>query len=437
MDRRVGKPRARTFFTLAANPMSRTTIDPPPRAAASPQPLATAIAALAEQCVKCGLCLPHCPTYRVTKVEGESPRGRIAFAQAIATGFEPTPAMRTQLDDCTACGTCETVCPSQVRYDALITATRAAIDAPRDESRLARVVRWLAESRKALALLGMTRRLPWRYAADAIASFAPRYARAARMVPHLAGADRPPTSTRATGDRVGTAILFRGCVASLADADIHRATARVLAAIGYDVLAPRDPHCCGALARHAGDADRARGLASQARAGLDAWLATADDAGPPDTVVVGTATGCHRDVAALVGVTRFADVLTLLANSSRYATLPWRERPVRAAWLAPCTQSPAGTTALLSLARHLPGLTIEALPLQPRCCGAAGTYFVDHAHIADALLAERIGTILAAEPDVVLTTNVGCRLQLQAGLRAAGVTIRVLHPIELFDEALP
>jgi glycolate oxidase iron-sulfur subunit len=103
----------------------------------------------------------------------------------------------------------------------------------------------------------------------------------------------------------------------------------------------------------------------------------------------------------------------------------------------PCTQQAIdGGAAARSVLERIPGLRLSVLPLQPRCCGGAGLYFVDHAAIADALLSERVTQIRTLAPDVVLTTNIGCKLQLRAGLLAAGVDIPIQHPVEVLAQSL-
>ena len=360
-----------------------------PLAAASAQP---SLAELAEQCVKCGLCLPHCPTYRVMGAEGESPRGRIAYASALDLRVvEPTPILRAQLDDCLACGTCEIVCPTKVRYDDLIVGTRAAIGATRDETFRTRIARRSAQWRWLWRLL---QRLPLGLPKPARVSSASR-----------AGAN-------------STVTLFRGCVASSLDSDTQAAAVKVLAAIGFDVIVPDEPHCCGALDRHAGDVGRADQLAARARS----VVARGD-------VVLTSATGCHRDIAAHVD-SRAIDVLALIA---RHTLPPLKARRVKVAWLAPCTQPHAAPADVVrTLVARIPGVEWTSLPLQPRCCGAAGVYFVDHRHIAEPLRQEKLDQIAAIKPDVVLTTNIGCRLYLQRKL-----DIPVMHPIQLIADALP
>ncbi|HET9483927.1 MAG TPA: heterodisulfide reductase-related iron-sulfur binding cluster, partial [Xanthomonadales bacterium] len=384
------------------------------------------IAALADQCVKCGLCLPHCPSYRVRGEEGESPRGRIAYAKALALGSLGAGAtMRRHLDDCLACGSCEVVCPSRVQYMELIVGTRARLPhgvAARSLRALARrpaAWRALQHLRFLAALAPLLRAWPRAFAAlEALRGLPTAVPGAARR-------------TAAVGPSRGRVALFRGCVARAIDADTHEAAARVLARLGYDVAAPAAAHCCGALARHAGATAEA---SAQAGAAARVFAATGCES------IVSTASGCAgevRDAVARAAGLAADDVLALVAREAE--RLPaLRTDARRVALMLPCTQRDAGGGAAVAAAlARIPGLEVLPLPAQPRCCGAAGTYFVEQPGIARPLRDERLEQIEALAPDLVLTTNVGCRIYLQAGLRARGSALRVVHPITLLAEALP
>jgi len=194
---------------------------------------------LADQCVMCGLCLPHCPTYRISLDEAESPRGRIALARALASGrILPGPSALQHLDQCLACLSCEKVCPSEVKYGEIITRSRAAqarirprrgvldrvLSDPRKLVALARVGAWFRADRW-LPLLG--RRLPATSRLGALA----------RAMPAVPATDRDALPKPGVRSR-GAVAIFRGCVASVYDRDTHAAARVVLEALGYDVRIP-------------------------------------------------------------------------------------------------------------------------------------------------------------------------------------------------------
>lgn len=226
-------------------------------------------------------------------------------------------------------------------------------------------------------------------------------------------------------------MLFPGCVASVYDRDTLAAAARVLTALGYEPVAPRGTTCCGALARHAGDLDSADRLSSQARASI------AEAGG---TAVLVSASGCFDDLReyACVDGTPVRDISEFIAQDDRFATLRLRPLALRAALHLPCTQVNlvGATDAIRTLIARIPGLAITELPEQPRCCGAAGSYFIEHPDIADRLRDEKLDQALANPPDVIVTTNIGCRIHLANGLRDRAPQVPVLHPLALLARQL-
>jgi glycolate oxidase iron-sulfur subunit len=399
------------------------------------------VAALADQCVKCGLCLPVCPTYRLAGNEAESPRGRIAFAQALATGqLGPTPTLTKHLDQCLACTSCERVCPSHVRYAELLVATRSLI---REATPTAWRQRWLGVLLMRPRLLQAALRLA--NLAGVRACVRSRLMqrmlrplgldRFARELPHLPRrAPQPdfvkPTAGNQAKPSRGRIGLFLGCVAAEADRDVHAGAMRLLQALGYEVVAPRGRGCCGALAAHAGDIEGARALAAPTRrAFVDSGV---------ETVLV-SASGCHatlRDRTLVGAAVQVRDLSEFLASDDRIEALKFRPLGIRIALHTPCTQDNAAAVAILRLLQRIPQMQIVPLPVEPRCCGAAGDYFLRHATIADALRAEKLDQAVALAPDTLVTSNVGCRVFLDNGLRQRGNDIAVIHPIALLAQQL-
>lgn len=384
----------------------------------------------ADRCVKCGLCLPACPTYRLAGVEAESPRGRIALVQGLLQGgLAATAVLEAHLDSCLGCRACERACPSGVRYGALIDASRGRLRTPRRLSRR--------------LLLALTSRPRWFGAATALA----RGLGLRRVGRHLPGAPGrwlrlvPPTpgpaprtlSSPARGAPRGRVGLFLGCVAREADAAVHRAATRLLAALGYAVVCPEDQACCGAMHRHAGLAGPAERLARHNR---DAFAGAGLDA------VLCSATGCgavlreDRRWGGEGGGPPARDLLAFLAAADWSGLTP-RTLALRVAVHLPCSARDAGLAAgdVAVLLAPVPGL--EAVPLDPGlgCCGAAGTYLLHHAATADALRAATLDAIAGSGAAVVLTANTGCAMHLRAGLAERGLAVRVAHPVELLAEA--
>lgn len=389
------------------------------------------LSALADQCVMCGLCLPHCPTYRIDPVEAESPRGRIALARALNEGsLEPTAAALDHLDRCLACLSCQQVCPSGVRYEEILVRSRERLAGqrppgvaqrwmrdPRTLLRLARLAAWARAHRW---LPRLARLLPRRSHARRIAETLP--APPAR----LAIPNRPVAASR------GRIALFRGCVADLHDRDTLAAARVLLEASGHAVVESRGGDCCGALPRHHGARAHAGDLAASTRAALEASGAAC---------VIGCASGCLGDLRdeVLAGSTlRVADVHAFLAADEGFSRLRFRPLALRVALHLPCSQvNVVGELGpLRALLARIPGLEVHELPLQPRCCGAAGSHFLDYPQAADRLRDEKLAQAAALAPALLLTTNIGCRMHLGTGLRQRDAAIPVLHPLALLARQL-
>jgi glycolate oxidase iron-sulfur subunit len=364
--------------------------------------------ALADRCVQCGLCLPHCPTYVLDASESESPRGRIAYIRATASGvLAPTPVGDLHLDHCLGCLRCQGVCPAGVDYGPLLVGARAA-QAGRVPPR--------AGTRRALGWL-RSRRLPGLLRAYRL--LYPVLPQRLRPLP------RPPGATfQRTGTPIGartTVALFEGCVSSVYETPTRAALTRLLAAAGIASHTPPRQGCCGAAAAHAGDAAGAQALAAANR--------TAFAAGG---TVACLASGCQRTLAgALDGVATVEDALVLIDRHG--AALRFQDAGGRVVALhLPCTQSatPGSVAATRRLLARVPGLRVVDLP-EAGCCGAAGTHMLAFPARAAALRAPLLEAFARSGATQLLSANIGCRLHLANALDAP-----VRHPLDLLGEFL-
>jgi glycolate oxidase iron-sulfur subunit len=409
-------------------------------ASAAAAPAARAVAgvdalqvALTDQCVMCGLCLPHCPTYHLDAHEAESPRGRIALARALALGtLEPGAGMLAHLDHCLACLSCQKVCPSGVEYEKIIVRARADLRGRRRRPGLLR--RWLHDPRRLTrlarlaAFLRAGRWMPRLAPLLPTASLVRRLAEVQRAPPPL---PRWPAPGRAQPRREGI-VLFRGCVASILDRDTLAAARRLLEACGHAVHETAAGACCGALPRHHGELAAARHHAAATREEILASGARR---------VLVTASGCYGDLKDEVAAgadLAVSDALAFLAADPALAELRFRALPARAALHLPCTQVNVvgDTDSARRLLARIPGLEVVTMPLHPRCCGAAGSYFIEQPDRADRLRADKLAQARALAPDLILTTNVGCRMHLGNGLGTDAAAPEVLHPLALLARQL-
>ena len=371
---------------------------------------------LIADCVHCGFCLPTCPTYELWHEEMDSPRGRIHLMAALTDGsVSLTDTVVEHFDRCLGCMACVTACPSGVQYDRLIESTRAHVEQHHTRSRGERLLRSLIfgvfphrrRLRTALAL----RRLP------APGPLAPLR----KIAPPWVDAEWPSERIPGTGPRVA---VVAGCVQSVVFGHVNRATARVLAADGYDVHVPWRQGCCGALHAHAGRLDdgvrRARKLEHDLR-GYDA--------------IVTNAAGCGSHLKDHGG-TNVVDVSELLAAAP--APAERNPLPLRVAFQDSChlkhaqrieSQPRAALTAI-------PGLELVEPREQELCCGSAGIYNIVQPEAAAELGDRKAQRILETAPDVYASANPGCLVQVSAALRRASRPLPALHPVELIDASI-
>lgn len=406
------------------------------------EPARAAIAALADACVKCGLCLPHCPTYRVSAREGQSPRGRIAFADALARGVPISDGLNAQLDDCIGCLSCERVCPANVRFDALLVGTRALPEVRARAPRWRQAMRWLLAHPRAFALAARAGRIGSRLGIGrGLAALSPPLARLnaalVALPPQALDARRPSAGGGIDrgADAAGSVVILSGCVGSALERDTIDDARRVVQSLGANAIVIDDA-CCGTLANHSGDADAAAAIRARGGARLAAFA---------DRPWLSLASGCTRawrETAAAAGAAaRIDSVVAWAVDRLGTRALPITAAQAAAfgptAWLVPCTQrhDDHGAAERTLIAR-LGALDITPLPEQPTCCGAGGAWFADHAQTADALADERIDQLLAIGATTLVASNIGCRLHLGARLAARGVKVRIVHPISVLARIL-
>ncbi|HEY2622124.1 MAG TPA: (Fe-S)-binding protein [Dyella sp.] len=386
------------------------------------------IASLADQCVQCGLCLPVCPTYALDGNEAESPRGRIAIAAALARGdVEPTAALREHLDHCLGCLNCERVCPAYVQYGELLVETRAMIGPMPGRPRLLlamiqrpALLRLAGRLGKALGSARWKKRLAERLPA------ASSWRAALNTLPDAANDDALKSSLADSPSAQPSIALFPGCVASVEDAAAQQAAIVLLRAAGYRIsLLPA--FCCGAIDLHGGEAQGAERAAQRVR---DAWQASGAEQ------LVSITPGCLGTLRrALPGVT-VADPVTLL--SARADRLRFGPLARSVALHLPCTQTNVARSegALLTLLRQVPELEVKPVPRPPHCCGAAGSHMLEFPERAARLRDDTLEQIADLAPQQLLSSNIGCRLHLAAGMDEGGRHWPHLHPLTLLAQQL-
>ena len=408
------------------------------------------------RCVHCGLCLNHCPTYRLWQNEADSPRGRIRQMQLVDEGrLDLGEGFVRHIDRCLDCRACETACPSGVEYGRLVEAARAQIEQQYRRplaSRLARdfVYRRLLPYPNRIAAAARILRA---YQRSGLAAITRRtgalrlfgLAERERLMPRIDSDfffSELGKTFPAKGSRRARVALFAGCIAQVTFSRLNRATIRVLQANGCEVVVPAQQTCCGALPAHAGVRDVARELARENLAAIS----------PSDfDAIVTNAAGCgstlkeygdliHVDDAAHDHAARFAgkvrDVNEFLADLGFVA--PMRAVPLRVTYQDSChlAHGQKIREAPRKLIRSVPGVELVEMQLADQCCGSAGVYNVTETKASIDLLALKMVSLREAKAQAIVTANPGCILQLRAGVAIHRTGQEVLHVVELLDRAI-
>ena len=449
---------AQSFFVSSTLPITAA-----PTAPASPvrhSHLKDLDYSVVQQCMHCGLCLPTCPTYDATKLERNSPRGRISLMRAVADGrLEATQTFAEEMYFCLGCLACMTACPAGVNYAELFEHARAeaeqsgVLDSDKRSVIRGFTLRWLFMDLNRLHLLGQAMRL---YQQTGVQAFV-RNSGVMRLMPQRLQelesmtptiqpqftAELVAPVTRAVGQKKYRVAMLAGCAQDLIFSDVNRDTVEVLARNGCEVVTPPDQHCCGSLHAHNGEWEMAQGLA---RKQIDQF--------PPEQfdAIITNAAGCGSHLKHYA---------KLLAGDPVYEPRAheW-DRKVKDIheWLAQIgIQPPAAgdappqnvtyheachlchgqkiTAQPRQLLKAIPNLKLTELPESTWCCGSAGIYNLIQPEMANDLLDRKVKHIVSTRAEVVATGNPGCLLQIINGCKKAGLALRVAHPITLLAEA--
>jgi glycolate oxidase iron-sulfur subunit len=429
-------------------------------------------------CVHCGLCLPACPTYTETGHEADSPRGRIQLMRGLADGLiEATPHVKEHLDLCLDCRACETACPSGVVYHELIEETRARFAEQQKLTLQGRFMRWIffnvfvhptrlklallpARVMQKIGLYGLLRKIgvfnilpsQLRKMEQMLPSEGklwpvplPEYSRGLGVSPEQSSLAALGRDAQAMERQPITVGFFAGCIGSVMFERVNRQAVELLVAAGVDVVAPREQSCCGAIHHHNGAHHPAQEMAKR---NIDTVLPE----GKPGVDFIATnIAGCgamlreydfllRDDLKYASRAKEFARRVRDISEVLAEVTLPEMKYPQRvtvtyhdACHLAHAQKVVAPPRALLA---KVPGLTLVALPESDMCCGAAGTYNLQHPQMATQLAERKLNHIAETGARVCVTGNVGCQMQIQSEGDARGRGVKVVHPVEILHAAV-
>jgi len=407
-------------------------------------------------CIRCGLCLPHCPTYRETGLESDSPRGRVAVIKGVALGALPIDAITHQMYFCLDCRACETVCPSGVKMGKLVEAARAEVEKRRRYNLLPRLARYAAmeflfKRPWSLSLFGtllgmyqllgvqaLVRRL---HLMRIVSRYAEEIEALLPLVPkrndRQTYRDHHPVLAPARY-RVG---FFHGCVMKIFFDEANCASIDVLLENGCSVITPRVQRCCGALHQHAGDPEGALELA---RRNIEAF-----EREEVDYIVV-NAPGCSvlmKEYGELLrGDPEYAERAEVFSRKVKDITeflveIGFSRRMgalnLRVAYDDPChlLHGQGISEQPRELMRAIPGLVLVDFKENSWCCGSAGIYNITHPDLSMKLLDRKMHNIMEVSPDIIVTANPGCLIQLGYGGRRHNLKVPVIHIMQLLNMA--
>ncbi|SFS43496.1 (Fe-S)-binding protein [Marininema halotolerans] len=413
------------------------------------------------RCMRCGFCLPSCPTYQESGKEAASPRGRIALMKAIHDGkISPDPTFQKQMNYCLGCRACEPACPADVRFGHLLEQSRAAITSHVPTPLWNKLIRrlffhTLLPHRSRLRIVAV---LFFVYQQLGLRTLFLRSGLAKKILPsHLLHMDKalPLASHRGVRERmktdfhpahgvaIGRVALFPGCIMDVLFPQTNTHTVQILQAAGYDVILPNKQPCCGALHAHAGEEKKAHQLAKE---NIDLFLKMDID------WIASNAGGCGAHLI---------DYPYLLKNSPQWKAFAHsfanRVKDISELILAgrPLTLHPLQQRVTYQSSCHLQnGMKVEKEPLNllslipkielvelaesERCCGSAGIYNLTHPHTSFHILDEKMERIRHTQANTIVTSNPGCLLQLTIGIHRARLQnqLRALHLIDFLMESM-
>jgi glycolate oxidase iron-sulfur subunit len=371
----------------------------------------------ADRCVACGLCLPHCPTYRKTGSEADSPRGRIQLMRAVAQEILPNnDRFKEHIDLCLSCRSCESACPNSVNYGALVDTTRSlyvkkpswamSLAKPFIRSRsLARFITWP---------LWLTQQLKLKPLLQAIVP-------QTKLLPVLEKPVYWKTIYPANAAHKGAVSLFLGCASSALDSRTLNASIYILNQLGFDVHIPANQTCCGSIARQAGDGEEASKLIHINSASFDNGL-----------TILTSASGCGAGLKDYMPAHKVQDISAFLlaCDWSDAKIAPLKQRIFVQ---DPCTLRNVfkSQQAVYSLLKMIPEADVQALPGNSQCCGGAGAYAINQPEMAGKLLNDKLDAITSSDVAILATSNIGCSLHIATGLREKNLTVSIMHPIQI------
>jgi len=371
----------------------------------------------ADRCVKCGLCSAQCPTYLLHGSENESPRGRIALTQALASDqIDDVTSVDEHLKSCLTCLRCEKICPSAVNMTEILTDARALLQKNQPaklESRIINRVSLISHRkwRRIAAITNLVRR-------TGIFSLVPKLK---PVIPHI----KPVKISSQNCQSRQNVYLFTGCISQILDSQTIRDAIDLLTLLGYSVRIPEGQVCCGTFTKHKGLKETSKQCQQLNQAAF----------GKSDDPIIFLASACGASLKSYEENfgNRALSINSFLNTSDLFAEQKFKFPKMRVLIHSPCSEKNVlgDQNSAIFLLQRFTELEVMTLKESTGCCGAAGDHMVSQATTANAVRERLIDAIEPLKPDVVVSSNYTCGIHIENGLREKNLDIAVMHPIRL------
>ena len=378
-------------------------------------------------CVHCGFCTATCPTYQLLSDELDGPRGRIYLIKQVLEGNEISRKTQTHLDRCLTCRSCETTCPSGVRYGRLIEIGRSIVDQQVSRNLLERFQRSVLRK-----ILPYPQRFGLLYkSALLLRPLLPASLKRKLPLP-LSSANT------ATVNKQRKMLVLKGCVQSVVTPQTNQAATRILEKLNIQLISADGAGCCGAVSHHLSAVDE--GLDFMRR-NIDAWWPSIEQGAE---AIVMTASGCGavvKDYAELLKhdehyadkarkVSELARDISEILHDENLSAVKTNKSSVKVAFHSPCTlQHGQKINGVVEQILGNAGFTLTEVQDSHLCCGSAGTYSILQPTLSQQLLNNKLASLQSEQADIIVTANIGCQMHM-----ASKAEIPVKHWLELLNE---
>ena len=390
----------------------------------------------ADQCVMCGLCLPHCPTYTLAQTEPESPRGRIALVRALYEGkLEASDSISSHLEHCLTCMNCERVCPANVDYEKIIDAGRAVTHKQNS---------LFEHLQQSLLLFALSERHSRKFIKACISIFRSfglhrvfSSTRLLSLLPDKSAAAPKFNAHQSDKHPNGpTVAIFNSCAGDLVNDETLNAARLILSKLDCKVIEQKQTLCCGALHQHTGDLKTAKQLRRN-------FISSFDQQNPD--YLVSLATGCGaqikryselEDGSAKSLTKKHFDVNEFVLQQIKKSSLRFKPLNSKVYIHKPCSQAQISKddSAVEQLLNYIPEAELVTFEDNLSCCGAGGMNTISQSKIAEQLIENKVLELKNSTAKYLVSSNIGCALHFQAKLRQEGIAIHISHPITLLAQ---